>query len=65
MALVPVSELISTAEAVMVGAVVSTTNAALAARDPVAPEAASVRIALLPAASLIVPPFRSYAVDEC
>ena len=36
----------------------STTNALFAANEPVAPGEASVRVALLPAASLIVPPFR-------
>ena len=42
-----------------VGAVVSITRALLAPSELVAPGEASVRVALLPAASLIVPPFRA------
>ena len=51
-------------EKLPVGAVVSITRAALAPRDPVAPGAERVRMALLPAASLMVPPLRVRAFAE-
>ena len=50
---------------VMAGAVVSMTMALLAPRDPAAPGVAKVRVALLVAESLMVPPARARAeVDE-
>ena len=42
-----------------VGAVVSITNALLLARESLPSKAGRVRVALLPAASLMVPPFRA------
>ena len=42
---------------VTVGAVVSITSALLNPRDPAAPGDASVRVLVLPTASLMVPPF--------
>ena len=42
--------------AVIVGAIPSITNAALAVSEPAVPDEGKVRVALLPAASLIVPP---------
>ena len=44
---------------VIVGTTVSITNALLAPNELVAPGLARVRVALLPAASRIVPPFRA------
>ena len=49
---------------VTVGLVVSITRAALAPREPAAPGAARVRMALLPAASVMVPPLRVRALAE-
>ena len=47
-----------------VGTVVSMTMFLLAAREPAAPGAGSVRVALFPAPSWIVPPLRARAVVE-
>ena len=47
-----------------VGAVVSITRFVLALSEPVAPGAASARVAMFPAPSWIVPPFRARAVVE-
>ena len=47
-----------------VGAVVSITRFVLAPSEPVVPGAGSVRVALFPAPSWIVPPFRARAVVE-
>ena len=47
-----------------VGTTPSMTNALLAAKEPVAPGEASVSVALLPAASLIVPPLSASADVE-
>jgi hypothetical protein len=55
----PLIELV--AARVTVGAVVSITIALFAPRELEAPGAARVKVALLPAASFIVPPFRSSA----
>jgi hypothetical protein len=55
----PLVELV--AARVTVGAVVSITIALFAPRELEAPGAARVKVALLPAASFIVPPFRSSA----
>ena len=46
------------------GAMVSTTMAALAPREPVDPGAISARLAAFPAASLMVPPLRTNAPDD-
>ena len=48
-------EIIEIAETVGVGAVVSTTIALLALKDPAAPAAGKVNVALLSAASFMVP----------
>ena len=48
----------------MVGATPSITSAASALREPAAPGAARVRMALLPAASAMEPPLSSSAVEE-
>ena len=48
----------------MVGATPSITSSALSPREPVSPGAARVRMAALPAASLMVPPLRARAVEE-
>ena len=50
--------------ATAVGAVLSTTKALFAPRDPEAPVALSVRVASFPAASLIVPPFSANALVD-
>ena len=47
-----------------VGAVVSITMALLLPNEPVAPGDGSVKTALFPAASLIVPPFNANALVE-
>ena len=47
------------------GATASITRSALAAREPVSPGAARVRMAGLPAASAMLLPFRARAVEEC
>ena len=47
------------------GAMVSTTMAALAPNEPVAPGAINVRLAVFPAASLMDPPFNTSAPADC
>ena len=47
-----------------VGGVVSITRLVLAPREPAAPGAGSVRVAMFPAASWIVPPLRARAEAE-
>ena len=49
---------------VIVGGVVSTTNALLAPREPAAPGLAKVRVASLDAASLIVPEFSAKELES-
>ena len=49
---------------VIVGAVVSTTKASLAANDPASPGVANVSVALFPPTSWIVPPFNANAVVD-
>ena len=61
---VPVSAEKATDAIVVVGGMPSTTKAAFAASEPIDPGLARVRMALLPAASLMVPPLRAKALLE-